>query len=298
MSHIEFREYLDLTRFLHNKDGTTLRYRLVTAVHHSGTKDFGHYITVAKTPAGPWVRHNNDRVDKVDLREALRPTDDDFTPYLLFWQKEPETSGNPESPKTPSKRPRTYNDHNAAEESPTKRAQNTNGSRRSPSWDSDLFGPEYPNSQETSSKPIGGEEDRIDLPKLVIRAAEAHKSLVLSAHNFNAGLDTALRTLATLSPLMEELKTKKKYRTRAKAYLDAEKSARRSQTTGMQRIQKLPQLKELVDVGEQSRKALQTFEEFSRKAFQLNHMESIKFWLRVLLREGGDEEESGLFEWQ
>ncbi|KAL8895014.1 MAG: hypothetical protein Q9192_003901 [Flavoplaca navasiana] len=297
-NHIEFGEYLDLTRLLHNKDGTTLRYRLVTAVHHSGTKDFGHYITVAKTPAGPWVRHNDRRVDKVDLREALRPTDNEFTPYLLFWQKEPETPGNPESPKHPGKRPRTHDDHSASEESPTKRAPNKNGSRRSPLWDSDLFGPEHPNSQETPSKRIGGEEDRKDLTKLVIRAAEAHKSLISSAHNFNAGLDTALRTLATLSPLMKELKTKKKYRARAKAYLDAEISARRFQTTGLQRIQRSPQLRELVDVGEPSRKALQTFLELQsyRKAFQLNHKESIKFLLRVLLREEGDEEDSGSFE--
>ncbi|KAL8691775.1 MAG: hypothetical protein Q9218_003076 [Villophora microphyllina] len=86
---VSYGEYLDLTRFV--KKGTSLRYRLVGAIHHKGLLDSGHYITVARTPQGRWLRVNDRHVRMVDIKDALKPTDE-LTPYLLFWQKEPLTA--------------------------------------------------------------------------------------------------------------------------------------------------------------------------------------------------------------
>lgn len=125
----------------------------------------------------------------------------------------------------------------------------------------------------------------------MIHAAEAHKSLIESAHNLNAGLDAALRTLATLSPLMQELKTKKKYRTRAKAYLDAERFAQLSQMAGMRSIEKSSRLTELVEKGENSKELLKDFLNIYSRSFEISP-KGLQFWLRDELDLRSDGEES------
>ncbi|KAI4103236.1 MAG: hypothetical protein LQ339_004339 [Xanthoria mediterranea] len=204
------------------KNGEILRYTLLAAIHHQGTMNEGHYITVTKTPAGAWVRHNNEMVETVDLQAALQPTDN-FTPYLLFWQKDTET------PKSPNKRGRPSDDEVDPESPPSKKAQNS----RAPS-------PNYEPS--TSPKPPTStlsecEKERKNLKSLVDHAAMSHADLIDSARSFHFGLSTALNLLATLHPLMEELKNKKGFRDRAADYLKYEREAHMSRIIGVSKAQ-------------------------------------------------------------
>lgn len=134
------------------KNGQIFRYKLLAAIHHWGTMDGGHYVTVTRTPAGNWVRHDNERVDVVGIQEALQPAND-YTPYVLFWQKEPEASGTPETPKTPSKRRLSHDDQVTSEGSPSKRSQNENGSIWPVSWLSEFFGSDQHNPQGPPQSP-------------------------------------------------------------------------------------------------------------------------------------------------
>ena len=84
MARISFSEHLNLTRF--TSDGETFTdYRLASVVHHRGATSGGHYICVAKNPAGLWNRINDNEVERdVGIGAALDP-EDDSTPYLLFY---------------------------------------------------------------------------------------------------------------------------------------------------------------------------------------------------------------------
>ena len=83
--HIPFTQLLDLAPYTINR--TPTRYRLIAVIHHSGTLDDGHYVTVAQGPSGNWQRMNDELVSDVKVTEALHPSD--FTPYLLFYAKTP-----------------------------------------------------------------------------------------------------------------------------------------------------------------------------------------------------------------
>ena len=82
--HIPFRQSLDLAPYTIDK--TPTRYRLMAVIHHSGTLDRGHYVTIAQGPGGNWQRMNDEVVTEVNVTVALRPSND-FTPYLLFYVK-------------------------------------------------------------------------------------------------------------------------------------------------------------------------------------------------------------------
>ena len=83
--HIPFSENLDLSA--HVEGRATLKYRLLAVVHHLGTIDSGHYITVAKGPGHNWEQIDDARVRSASTKAALKP-EDSFLPYLLFWQRE------------------------------------------------------------------------------------------------------------------------------------------------------------------------------------------------------------------
>ncbi|KAI4167961.1 MAG: hypothetical protein LQ343_006755 [Gyalolechia ehrenbergii] len=87
---IHFDQELDLSRF--TKRGAPLRYRLMAAVHHRGTSEVGHYISVTRRDQDHWYSQDDDLVTKVSLNDALRPKEE-FTPYLLFWAKIPTRKG-------------------------------------------------------------------------------------------------------------------------------------------------------------------------------------------------------------
>ncbi|KAL8853369.1 MAG: hypothetical protein Q9221_001845 [Calogaya cf. arnoldii] len=210
MSHVGYEEKLDLTDFLDSKDGTTLKYRLVTAVHHLGEKNSGHYITVAKTPGGDkWVRHDDHHVATFNLKEALEPKGE-WTPYLLFWQQ--IKSGTPESP---GKRPRPDENENDFNKPPSPKRQQKDNNSISPAnwWERFLLGILKPLG--TPSVLSDCEKEKEDLKALVNLAARAHVRLVDSAQRLNAGLDIANNMLGTYRPLMQELKGLKKYRAQA-----------------------------------------------------------------------------------
>ncbi|KAI4262642.1 MAG: hypothetical protein L6R42_002184 [Xanthoria sp. 1 TBL-2021] len=255
------------------KNGEIIRYTLLAAIHHRGTRDKGHYITVAKTPAGTWVRHDDERVDVVDLREALQPTDN-FTPYLLFWQKEPETA------KSPNKRGRPLDDE-ISPDAPTPKKPQNSSIFSTPSSILRRFGrakaPEPPSPELSDC-----EKEKAELKDLVNRAATAHAQLVDCASNFLAGLDTALKMLATYSPLMQELKDKKKYRARAMAYLKAEKSAQLSRTAGVRRAEASPRLLEIVNDAD-PQASLRFFLHVYSRGLETSEVGGLVLWLRDIL---------------
>ena len=82
--HIPFTQWLDLTPYTINR--TPTKYRLMAVVHHSGTLNRGHYVTVARGPRGEWQRMNDQIVSDTTVTEALRPSND-FAPYLLLYAK-------------------------------------------------------------------------------------------------------------------------------------------------------------------------------------------------------------------
>ncbi|KAL8807051.1 MAG: hypothetical protein Q9200_004825 [Gallowayella weberi] len=280
-SHVEFGEYLDLSRFVKNK--TTLRYRLCAAIHHSGTKERGHYISVARTPGGQWVRHNNEEVIPVSLEEALHPTGG-FTPYLLLWQKEKLES---------RKRPSSVAFEKERHDESSKRHK-TSGIWRS-FW---LYGrpSSVPKLQQASEDLSNANlnDDVQRLEQLVKRAAYTHKRLVDCTNYMNVGLNSALKTLATLSPLMQELQTKKHYRAQATSFLAGEDLARQSQIDAIRLIERNERLMQLVRVdegyqGERSNMALMEFlKNFQSEQQQLN----LRTWLDMELSPDTDEVQS------
>ena len=82
---IPFPQLLNLTPYTTNK--TPTRYRLMAVVHHSGSLHAGHYVAVTRDPRGKWEKMDDNNVTSVPVAEALNPPD--FTPYLLFYAKEP-----------------------------------------------------------------------------------------------------------------------------------------------------------------------------------------------------------------
>lgn len=83
--HIPFTQLLDLTPYTTNR--TPTRYQLKAVVHHKGSLNAGHYVAVALGPRGKWEKMDDNNVTNVKLTETLNPPD--FTPYLLFYAKEP-----------------------------------------------------------------------------------------------------------------------------------------------------------------------------------------------------------------
>lgn len=73
---------------------------------------------------------------------------------------------------------------------------------------------------------------------LLKRAAYVYKQLVDCANYMDVGLDRALKTLATISPLMQELKEKTKWHGQAMEFLNAEEFAQRSRNCAIQQIEK------------------------------------------------------------
>ncbi|KAL8679131.1 MAG: hypothetical protein Q9186_004576 [Xanthomendoza sp. 1 TL-2023] len=279
-SHIRFEEFLDLSRFVKNK--TTLRYRLCAAIHHRGTKGRGHYISMARTPGGQWVRHDNEKVTPVSLEQVLHPTGS-FTPYLLLWQKEKLES---------RKRPSSVHDENEPRAESSKRHKNSG--RWRPSW---LYGmPGFaPKLQQTSKDLSQHQEGNADLnedvrklEQLVKRAACMHKRLVDCTNYMNVGLDRAMQTLATISPLMQELKTKKNYRARATSFLDGEDFARQSRVNAIHLIERNERLMQLVQVdegyqGERSNLALISFRRNFKSSSKDTQRYNLRKWLDMEL---------------
>ncbi|KAL8866394.1 MAG: hypothetical protein Q9174_006328, partial [Haloplaca sp. 1 TL-2023] len=100
---VSYDETLDLSPYV--KNGVSLKYRLLAIVLHWGTLLAGHYKTIGKTPGGQWATYNNEDVQQSSLKEALGLGNSEFTPYLLFWQKQPLEVTSPSSA-APKKRAR------------------------------------------------------------------------------------------------------------------------------------------------------------------------------------------------
>ena len=89
---IPFNEVLDLSPFTKGK--FLLKYRLLSVVQHWGTREQGHYITIARTPSGPWMKLDDKVASPATGTDPFGQRDGDdegdegpFTPYVLFWAK-------------------------------------------------------------------------------------------------------------------------------------------------------------------------------------------------------------------
>ncbi|KAI4189983.1 MAG: hypothetical protein L6R41_001091 [Letrouitia leprolyta] len=98
---IGFDEELDLSRF--TKRHASLRYRLMAVVHHRGSWEFGHYISMTRRDRDCWYRQDDESVKEVGLNDVLEPMGE-FTPYLLFWAKVRPRKEIPNAP-SPKERP-------------------------------------------------------------------------------------------------------------------------------------------------------------------------------------------------
>ena len=89
---ISFNEELDLSPFTKGK--FSLKYRLLSVVQHRGTREQGHYITIARAPSGPWMKMDDNLASPATGTDPFGQRDGDeggdegpFTPYVLFWAK-------------------------------------------------------------------------------------------------------------------------------------------------------------------------------------------------------------------
>ena len=81
---IPFSEHLDLSHFTDGK--TSLRYSLLSVVQHLGSRESGHYRTIARGPEGRWEELDDESVQRTTLHSALNPNRP-WTPYVLFYAK-------------------------------------------------------------------------------------------------------------------------------------------------------------------------------------------------------------------
>ncbi|KAL8958072.1 MAG: hypothetical protein Q9183_005910, partial [Haloplaca sp. 2 TL-2023] len=111
IQRVSYNEILSLSRYVKNE--VPLKYRLLAVILHTGTLDGGHYITIGKTPGAQWAKYNDKMVQQSSLNEALGLSNSEFTPYLLFWQKEPLEAP---APSLPMSRKRARQDDQEAPE--------------------------------------------------------------------------------------------------------------------------------------------------------------------------------------
>ena len=83
---ISFNEELDLSPYTRGR--FALKYRLLSVVQHCGTREFGHYITIAKGPSGEWQNLDDSSASPATGTNPFCPRDEAaFTPYILFWAR-------------------------------------------------------------------------------------------------------------------------------------------------------------------------------------------------------------------
>lgn len=176
---VPYGQTLNLSRFV--KNDTALQYRLVSIVHHSGELGGGHYITTAETPRGSWAHYNNETVTRVSPEKGMRPGGY-FTPYLLFWQKEPlQPSSSPhrapenQRPMKPEKR--SPEKHQGATKKPPTQLRNKGPKSSKKSEDNadpspKDFQPSAPNSKKRPQEAEQGGRVRSKSPKTDRDAAE------------------------------------------------------------------------------------------------------------------------------
>lgn len=98
LDQVTFGQDLDLTPF--TETNTILKYRLLSVVHHLGSRNQGHYKTVARGPGGTWEELDDEIVRKVRVGAALKPNHP-WTPYMLFYAKIEVNGPVEKSPTTP-----------------------------------------------------------------------------------------------------------------------------------------------------------------------------------------------------
>ncbi|KAI4255751.1 MAG: hypothetical protein LQ352_002402 [Teloschistes flavicans] len=260
---VSYGESLNLTRFVEN--GAPLQYRLVAAIHHQGDLNKGHYITTARTPRELWAEYDNATVKRVDSEHALQPSD--FTPYLLFWQKERLTTPTsttvvpPETSPNPKKRPHEYSNSAAdseigrprikspkhtgtspADNNPPNEEQPDSGPSRWGRWRSNwLFGRLAAADLEAqrvakAKRALAHcqkehkqcQEEHKRRELFICRAALTHAQLIKTINHLSTGLDAANKVMRTVSPFMEQVHDRGEHPEIVKPFLEAQKAVTRA----------------------------------------------------------------------
>ncbi|KAI4199686.1 MAG: hypothetical protein LQ350_004477 [Teloschistes chrysophthalmus] len=242
---------LDLTDFV--KNGTPLRYRLVAAVHHQGELETGHYITTARTPQDYWFRYDNTTTETLNDQHALQPKH--FTPYLLFWQKEPLDTPNSitgvplQTPPKLGKRSHEQSSIAADSENGRPRSKSPKHTGNSPADNNP------PNDEQLDNAPsswgrwrsnwLFGHLAAVDLEQqraaeakralahcqkqykrqeiLIRRAALTHAQLIRTINLHSTGLDGANQAMRTILPFMKRVHARGEHAETVEPFLQAQK---------------------------------------------------------------------------
>ncbi|KAL9586594.1 MAG: hypothetical protein Q9212_000789 [Teloschistes hypoglaucus] len=312
---------LDLTNFV--KKGIPLRYRLVAAVHHQGELESGHFITSARTPQDYWVRYDNTISELSDDQDALQPIN--FTPYLLFWQKEPldtPTSITGVTLQTPSslgKRSHEKSSIAADSENGRPRSKNPKHTDNSPTDNNP------PNDEQLDNAPskcgrwrsswLSGRIAALDLEQqrtaeakralthcqkqhkrqeiLIRRAALTHAQLIKTINLYSTGLDGANQAMRTILPFMKRVHARGEHAETVEPFLQAEevitRALDRSRLLG-NKSQRYADLMRFVKDGK-GRTKHTAIEAFCDKVREAKKQRLLEDWFRVELKALGLAEE-------
>lgn len=86
---VEFKESLDITKYLEGTPDEKLEYQLYAAVYHRGESiSNGHYFTYARGPTGLWSRIDDEKVRKAEFAELTSAqTKSDSVYFLAYLRK-------------------------------------------------------------------------------------------------------------------------------------------------------------------------------------------------------------------
>ncbi|KAL8702878.1 MAG: hypothetical protein Q9201_003941 [Fulgogasparrea decipioides] len=270
--HVLYDEILDLSQFVENE--TPLRYRLIAVVHHYGEMRKGHCICHARTSLDNWACYDDARVSSIDAEQARQPGDN-FTPYLLFWQKEPlstpsppfssppATSELPGSTHPPTGPPTTSSNtaarakkrsreevHDADGEgngrSGSKSPRNGDGTR-SPSAEQKLA--ECRREHERKDKVIANLKKEIEKQKtLICRSALRHIQLIDTVSEMNVGLHASKRAIAIISRFFQRLEARGDHPKIVKSFMEARNVVKNSQAKNKRLAKESEQYAKLIRV--------------------------------------------------
>ncbi|KAL8639141.1 MAG: hypothetical protein Q9228_003786 [Teloschistes exilis] len=253
---VTYSPHLNLTGFV--KNGTPLRYRLVAAIHHRGDLETGHYITTARTPQGCWVRYDNTSTERVNDQKALQP--ENFTPFLLFWQKEQldtpkaTTGVTLQTPSKLGKRSHEQSSIAARSENGRPRSKSPKHIGKSPSDNNPPNDEQLDNAPSSwrrrSSNWFFGQIAAVDLEQqraaeakqalahcqkqhkrqefLIRRAALTHSQLIRTINLLSMSLDDANQAMRTISPFMKRVHARGEYAETVEPFLQAQKAITRA----------------------------------------------------------------------
>ncbi|KAL8906650.1 MAG: hypothetical protein Q9207_001904 [Kuettlingeria erythrocarpa] len=253
---VAFSGELDLSSYVDAK--TPLRYRLLAAIHHEGNLKKGHYITYTKSPEGSWGRQNNQEVQKATIEEATQ-SNDEFTPYLLFWQKLPLTTSTQDSKSRKRSREAgpdldPLGSNNARAKSP----KTDKAAADSPGGKSSIWSLEWlysnPHGEKKAAKELAECKKEHERKDAVIREQKAqierakvtNSELLKACHDLRHSLEAWKQATAKITPMMEHMKANGgKISNKASTYLRLKALAEDRESAGLSRLHENQEIAEM-----------------------------------------------------